>query len=86
MFQFICLVVVLFVVVRAFTCPIRRSRARAGANRIINSEEPATEEKINKTITSIIASKTWGFNLTEADHRLVELLRKLRDNTVKSSP
>lgn len=84
MFQLICLVVILFVVVRAFTCPFRRTRARAGADRIITGEQPTTEEHINKIITSILSSKTWGYNLTEQDHRLVERLRDMRNEMVTS--
>lgn len=84
MLDLILLTVVLYGVVRIFSCPTRRKLARAGADRIINGEEPASEGNINKTITSLLSSKTFGFNLTETDFQRAEKLREIRSGLRKS--
>lgn len=76
--EFIFLFILLLVVVSAATRHIRQTQARAGADRIINGEGPATEEHINKIITRLLCTKNWTQGMTEQDRVLVERLRDMR--------
>lgn len=79
---FILFVVALLVVVGAITYAVHQVRNINKADRIINGEEPATEEQINKIITTLLATKNWVSNLTEADRQRVDRLREIRNEMV----
>ncbi len=76
------LFIVLLVLVCFVTYPIRRTIARAKANRIINGEEPATPKQINKCIDQLLATKHWYRDMTEADCQRVRRLRDIRNEMV----
>ena len=54
-------------------------QARTRADQIINGKRLASVDELNKIITRLLSTKTWGHDITEADRRRVKLLRDIRD-------
>lgn len=80
--ELIFVLILVLVVVGAVNLHVGETRAKAEADRIINGEEPAAEQKINEIITTLLRAKNFMGHKTEQDRYRIKRLRDIRKEIV----